>query len=35
MPPVERDKESNRKGYVSKVRDDLLKPFGYKRPNRK
>lgn len=35
MPPVERDKESNRKGYASKVRDDLLKPFGYKRPNRK
>ena len=34
-PPVERDKESNRKGYVRKVRDDLLKPFGYKRPNRK
>ena len=34
-PPVEKDKESNRKGYVRKVRDDLLKPFGYKRPNRK
>jgi len=35
MPPVERDQESNTKGYVRKVRDDLLKPFGYKRPNRK
>ena len=34
-PPLDRLKDTNTKGNIRKVSEDLLKPFGYKRPSYK
>lgn len=35
LPPVQGNNPNQKKGAVRKTSDDLLKPFGYKRPNSK
>jgi hypothetical protein len=35
LPPVKGAEEANKMGAVRKVSEDLLKPFGYKRPDYK
>lgn len=35
LPPVKDDSPTNKMGYIRKVSEDMLKPFGYKRPDGK